>query len=60
MEIRRAMYDLKTFKLTTEYQQFEIIAEAPPQTVIATLIMGGGTEQETICLDDVFFGEAAK
>ncbi|MEI8194715.1 MAG: hypothetical protein WCI73_02275, partial [Phycisphaerae bacterium] len=53
-------YELKQFQLTTEYQQFELLVEAPPLTTSATLIIGGGKDQELIYLDDVSYAEVTK
>ncbi|HEY3329818.1 MAG TPA: acetylxylan esterase [Capsulimonadaceae bacterium] len=52
-------YDLLTPDVLTDYQSRELIAVAPPGAVNAILIVSGGSGlDETIWMDDIFFGPA--
>jgi len=52
-------YELSLPVLLTDYQKFEIVAVAPPETTGALLIIGGGSgPDETIWMDDLYYGEA--
>lgn len=53
-------FELKQPVLKDEYQFVEIIAEAPPETTGANLIVGGNgsvDESDTVWIDDIYFGE---
>jgi dienelactone hydrolase len=51
-------YDLSQPDLLTDYQQFTLEAVAPPGATGATLLlMSGSGPDETIWMDDVYFGE---
>ncbi len=54
-------FELKQPALKDEYQLVEIIAEAPPGTIGANLIVGGNgsdDESDSVWIDDIYFGEA--
>ncbi len=54
-------FELKQPVLKDEYQLVEIIAEAPPETTGANLIVSGNgsvDESDTVWIDDIYFGEA--
>lgn len=51
-------YDLKTPTLLTEYQACEIRGPAPAAAASALLIISSGSDpNETVWVDDIFFGE---
>ena len=54
----RIKLELKMPELSTAYQEFEIVATAPPDTASATLFFFGASGEATVWLDDVFFGAA--
>jgi dienelactone hydrolase len=51
-------YELSTPVITTDYQKYEIVATAPPETASALLIISGGSGvDDKVWMDDLYYGE---